>query len=162
MTQFKMLFESLSCISHMHKISDQKMLRCTVKVLLHSNRFIKPNQERNQNPNPILILLLQAVVSGLCKWQWSLLEEIGHSIRQHILEGQHRGGRLGDDRDMVEEAEPEMLAYLDVPQFDLFEAQFPPSAVDGGFGGGVGRVLEFMCSPAHVDLIECLLFVISE
>ena len=63
---------------------------------------------------------------------------------------------------MVEEAEPEVLAYLNVPQSDLFEAQLPPSAVDGSLGGGAGCVLEFMCSPAHMDLVKCSLFVISE
>ena len=63
---------------------------------------------------------------------------------------------------MVEEAEPEVLAYLDVPQFDLFEAQLSPSTVNGSLGGSAGRVLEFVCSPAHVDLIKRLLFMISK
>ena len=160
MTQFRLLLKSLSHISHMHRILDRINVESYISTIELRNRTeTKPQRE---TVTALLFCLAQAVVSGPRKRQGSFLEDIGRGKRRHILEGRHGRGRPGNDRDVVEEAEPKMLAYLDVPEFDLFEAQLPPSAVYGGLGGGAGCVLEFMCSPAHVDLIECSLFVIGE
>ena len=97
----------------MHRKSDRINVESyIITIELRDRTKTKPQKK---TVTVLLVCLAQAVVSGPRKRQWSLLEDIGRGIRRHILEGGHGRGRPGNDRDVVEEAEPEVLAYLDVP-----------------------------------------------